>query len=125
MKRLRVALAASSWRPARRELRWRRAAVSVRFGAGASRSRMWWLGRRRLVASIRCTWLDGAARRDLRAGRFDANHSESWLAVKPGTEDLIASSKFFFDNYSTFYMFYLGTYRILDSACQQSSHARR
>ena len=30
-------------------------------------------------------------------GPFDANHSESWLAVKPGTEDLVGTSKFFFD----------------------------
>jgi hypothetical protein len=48
-----------------------------------------------------------------RAGPFDANHSESWIAVKPGTEDLVGSSKFFFDEYSTFYMFYLGAYQIL------------
>jgi hypothetical protein len=48
-----------------------------------------------------------------RAGPFDANHSESWLAVKPGTEDIVGSSKFFFDKYSTFYMFYLGAYQIL------------
>jgi hypothetical protein len=47
-----------------------------------------------------------------RAGPFDANHSESWLAVRPGTEDLVGSSKFFFDKYSTFYMFYLGAYQI-------------
>src|SRR5207253_7271508 len=46
-------------------------------------------------------------------GPFDANHSESWLAVQPGTEDLVGSSKFFFDKYSTFYMFYLGAYQIL------------
>jgi hypothetical protein len=46
-------------------------------------------------------------------GRFDANHSESWIAVKPGTEDLVGSSKFFFDKYSTFYMFYLGASQIL------------
>jgi hypothetical protein len=45
-------------------------------------------------------------------GPFDANHSESWLAVRPGTEDLVGSSKFFFDRYSTFYMFYLGAYRM-------------
>ena len=45
-------------------------------------------------------------------GPFDANHSESWLAVKPGTEDLVGSSKFFFDKFSTFYMFYLGAYQI-------------
>jgi hypothetical protein len=47
------------------------------------------------------------------AGPFNANHSESWLAVKPGSEDLVGSSKFFFDKYSTFYMFYLGAYQIL------------
>jgi len=48
-----------------------------------------------------------------RAGPFNANHSESWIAVKPGTEDLVGSSKFFFDKFSTFYMFYLGAYQIL------------
>src|SRR5438128_811716 len=47
-----------------------------------------------------------------RAGPFTANHSESWVAVKPGTEDLVGSSKFFFDQYSTFYMFYLGAHQI-------------
>ncbi len=46
-------------------------------------------------------------------GPFNANHSESWIAVKPGTEDLVGSSKFFFDKFSTFYMFYLGAYQIL------------
>jgi hypothetical protein len=48
-----------------------------------------------------------------RAGTLDSNHSESWLAVKPGTEDLVGNSKFFFDKYSKFYIFSLGTYRIL------------
>jgi hypothetical protein len=48
-----------------------------------------------------------------REGPFNANHSESWLAVKPGTEDLVGTSKFFFDKYSTFYMFYNGAYKIL------------
>jgi hypothetical protein len=47
-----------------------------------------------------------------REGPFNANHSESWLAVKPGTEDLVGSSKFFFDKYSTFYMFYVGAHQI-------------
>ncbi|HEV8602988.1 MAG TPA: sialidase family protein [Gaiellaceae bacterium] len=47
-----------------------------------------------------------------RPGPFNANHSESWIAVNPGTEDLVGSSKFFFDRFSTFYMFYLGSYRI-------------
>src|SRR5712692_1293480 len=49
-----------------------------------------------------------------RPGPFNANHSESWLALKPGTENLVGSSKFFFDRFSTFYMFYLGAYRILN-----------
>jgi hypothetical protein len=48
-----------------------------------------------------------------RAGTLDSNHSESWIAVKPGTEDLVGNSKFFFETYSKFYDFYLGTYRIL------------
>jgi hypothetical protein len=47
------------------------------------------------------------------AGSLDSNHSESWLAVKPGTENLVGNSKFFFDKYSKFYDFYLGSYRIL------------
>ncbi len=49
-------------------------------------------------------------------GPFNANHSESWIAVKPGTEDLVGTSKFFFDKYSTFYMLYLGAYQILGGA---------
>jgi hypothetical protein len=49
-----------------------------------------------------------------REGPFNANHSESWLAVMPGSEDLVGTSKFFFDKYSTFYMFYLGAYQILN-----------
>jgi hypothetical protein len=48
------------------------------------------------------------------AGALDSNHSESWIAVKPGTEDMIGNSKFFFGNYSEFYNFYLGTIRILN-----------
>src|ERR671937_705311 len=47
-----------------------------------------------------------------REGPFNANHSESWLAVKPGTEDLVGSAKYFFDEFSTFYMFYLGAIQI-------------
>src|SRR6516162_8891098 len=48
-----------------------------------------------------------------RAGALDSNHSESWIAVQPGTENLVGSSKFFFDKYSKFYDHYLGSYRIL------------
>lgn len=45
-----------------------------------------------------------------RRGPYDANHSESSVAVRPGTEDLVGSSKFFFDRFSTFYQFHLGSY---------------
>jgi hypothetical protein len=45
-------------------------------------------------------------------GEFNSNRSESWIAVQPGTENLVGSSKFFFDKYSTFYNFYLGAYTI-------------
>jgi len=48
-----------------------------------------------------------------RAGKFNSNHSESWITVKPGSENLVGSSKFFFENYSKFYDFYLGSYQIL------------
>jgi hypothetical protein len=47
-----------------------------------------------------------------RAGMFNSNQSESWLAVKPGTEDLVGASKFFFENFSSDYNFYLGAYQI-------------
>src|SRR5258708_4363520 len=49
-----------------------------------------------------------------RAGTLDSNHSESWIAVKPGTEDLVGNSKFFFENFSKFYDFYLGSYDIIN-----------
>src|SRR5256714_14993505 len=46
---------------------------------------------------------------------LNSNHSESWLAVKPGTEDIVGSSKFFIGKGSTFYDFHLGTYTISNS----------
>src|SRR5437763_1726416 len=55
----------------------------------------------------------GATRPDegtCRAISLNSNHSESWLAVRPGTETLVGSSKFFVDRYSTFYDFHLGAY---------------
>jgi hypothetical protein len=45
-----------------------------------------------------------------RLGSYNSNRSESWIAVKPGTEDLVGTSKFFFEKYSTFYDFHLGSY---------------
>jgi len=47
-----------------------------------------------------------------RSGLYNSNRSESWIAVKPGTEDLVGASKFFFEKYSTFYDFHLGAYSI-------------
>jgi hypothetical protein len=47
---------------------------------------------------------------------FNANHSESELAVEPGSEQIVGSSKFFFDKFSTGYNFYLGSYNINGSA---------
>ena len=48
--------------------------------------------------------------------QLNSNHSESWLAVQPGTENLVGTSKFFFDRYCTFYNFYLGSYTIQNGA---------
>jgi len=42
--------------------------------------------------------------------------SESALTVKPGGEQLVGSSKFFFDKFSTGYNFYLGSYNINGSS---------
>ena len=47
---------------------------------------------------------------------FNANHSESELAVEPGTEQIVGTSKFFFEKFSTNYNFYLGSYNINGSA---------
>ncbi|MBI4171837.1 MAG: hypothetical protein HY511_03675, partial [Actinobacteria bacterium] len=47
-----------------------------------------------------------------RLGTYNANRSESWIAVKPGTEDLVGTSKVFFETFSTFYDFHLGSYTI-------------
>src|SRR5919201_5116843 len=53
-----------------------------------------------------------------RLGDYNSNKSESWLAVKPGTEDLVGSSKIFFENFSTFYNFHLGSYAISNGSVQ-------
>jgi len=45
-----------------------------------------------------------------RPGFYNSNRSESWIAVQPGTENLVGVSKFFFENFSTFYDFHLGGY---------------
>src|SRR5690242_3024776 len=51
-----------------------------------------------------------------RAGQYNSNFSESRLAVEPGTEQLVGTSKFFFETYSTFYDFHLGSFTIDNGA---------
>ncbi len=53
---------------------------------------------------------------------FDANHSESHLAINPGTERIVGSSKFFFDKFSTNYNFYLGSYNIDGTSLSHSNN---
>ena len=49
-----------------------------------------------------------------RLGDYNANASESWIAVRPGTEDLVGTSKVFFEKFSTFYDFHLGSFTVED-----------
>jgi hypothetical protein len=51
-----------------------------------------------------------------RAGQYNSNFSESWIAVRPGTERLVGTSKFFFETFSTFYDFHLGSFTIENGA---------
>lgn len=44
-----------------------------------------------------------------RLGDYNANLSESWLAVEPGSENLVGTAKVFFEKYSTYYDFHLGS----------------
>jgi hypothetical protein len=44
--------------------------------------------------------------------QLNSNHSESWLAVRPGTEDIVGVSKYFVGKWGTFYDFHLGSYTI-------------
>ena len=59
-----------------------------------------------------------------RTGLYNANRSESWIAVKPGTEQLVGVSKIFFEKYSTFYDFHLGAYAIEDGAVTGQSQVQ-
>jgi len=56
------------------------------------------------------------------ANNFNANHSESELTVKPGSEQIVGSSKFFFDRFSTNYNFYLGSYNIDGATLSHSNN---
>ncbi|HET6211594.1 MAG TPA: sialidase family protein [Micromonosporaceae bacterium] len=49
-----------------------------------------------------------------RLGSYNANLSESALAVRPGTDDLVGTSKVFFEKYSTYYNFQLGAHTIVN-----------
>jgi hypothetical protein len=52
--------------------------------------------------------------------QLNSNHSESWLAVKPNTEDIVGASKFFVGKWSTFYDFHLGSYTISGSSASNN-----
>jgi hypothetical protein len=49
-----------------------------------------------------------------RLGDYNANLSESWIAVQPGTENLVGTSKVFFEKFSTYYNFHLGSHRFMN-----------
>ena len=55
---------------------------------------------------------------------LNSNHSESWLAVKPGTEDIVGVSKFFIGKWSTFYDFHLGSYTIQNGAAAATNQVQ-
>src|SRR4051794_25696143 len=57
-------------------------------------------------------------------GLYNANRSESWIAVRPGTESLVGVSKIFFENFSTFYNFHLGAYSITNGAVTGQSQVQ-
>jgi hypothetical protein len=59
-----------------------------------------------------------------RAGLYNSNRSESWIAVKPGTDSLVGTSKLFFENFSTFYDFHLGAYAINGAAIAGQSQVQ-
>jgi hypothetical protein len=69
----------------------------------------------------------GATRPDAgtcRPGLYNSNRSESWIAVKPGTESLVGVSKIYFENFSTFYYFHLGAYAITNGAVTGQSQVQ-
>ena len=51
-----------------------------------------------------------------RLGAYNANLSESWISVQPGTENLVGTSKVFFEKFSTFYNFHLGSISFVNGA---------
>src|SRR5437764_330577 len=59
-----------------------------------------------------------------RTGLYNANRSESWIAVKPGTEQLVGVSKLFFEKFSTFYDFHLGAYAINNGSVAGASQVQ-
>ena len=56
-----------------------------------------------------------------RSGSYNANRSESWVAVQPGTENVLGTSKLFFETFSTYYNFHLGAHTFPNGTYAQSS----
>ena len=95
------------------------ALAAITPAANASAGTWTWIGTNQVASSPTSgggypipagSWVPDAG--TCRSGPFNANHSESWIAVQPDSENLVGSSKFFFDKFSTFYMFYLGAYQV-------------
>jgi hypothetical protein len=59
-----------------------------------------------------------------RVGQYNSNFSESWVAVKPGTEQLVGTSKFFFEKFSTFYDFHNGSFWINNGVPQTANQVQ-
>jgi hypothetical protein len=110
------------------------AAIAIALGAASSASAAGWSAPvgENVVAGAPITGAGypvapGSTRPDpgtCRAGRYDSNRSESWIAVKPGTESLVGTSKLFFEQFSTFYDFHLGAYAIDSGAITGSSQVQ-
>ena len=55
---------------------------------------------------------------------YDSNRSESWIAVKPGTDEMVGVSKIFFERFSTFYNFHLGAFAIANGGVSAASQVQ-
>jgi hypothetical protein len=59
-----------------------------------------------------------------RVGEYNSNFSESWVTVMPGTEQLVGTSKFFFERFSTFYDFHNGSFWISNGVPQTANQVQ-
>ena len=91
---------------------------------GRSSGRMPSRAHRRRAAGIRSRPGTRGPTPGVRSRGVQLEPVESWIAVKPGTEDLVGTSKFFFETFSTFYNFHLGSYRMLEAHLSTTTRSR-